>query len=160
MKVVSDTSPLCYLVLIDLIDLLPNLYNRVIIPSAVFDELSASQAPEPVQTWIANPPDWLETRIVESSPDIELIELDLGEQEAITLAETIGADLLVLDDKAARKIASERGLRIIGLLGILGVGVKRGLVDFSTAIEGLQQTNFRVSPTLLKSLLERYQDTE
>ncbi|NER93123.1 MAG: DUF3368 domain-containing protein [Symploca sp. SIO1B1] len=160
MKVVADTSPLCYLVLIDLIDLLPNLYDKIIIPRAVFNELSAPQAPDLVQLWIANPPDWLETQIVENQLDVELSQLDLGEQEAITLAESIGADLIILDDKAGRKIALHRGLRIIGLLGILGVAGQRGLVNLSVAIERLQQTNFRVSPSLLESFLERYQDTE
>ncbi|MBR8833400.1 MAG: hypothetical protein DSM106950_04985 [Stigonema ocellatum SAG 48.90 = DSM 106950] len=48
MAVVSDTSPLCYLVLIDLIDLLPELYGKVMIPQAVFNELSVPQAPEAV----------------------------------------------------------------------------------------------------------------
>jgi predicted nucleic acid-binding protein len=60
MAVVSDTSPLCYLLLIDLIDLLPELYDQVIIPQAVLHELSVPQAPEAVQAWIAQPPVWLE----------------------------------------------------------------------------------------------------
>ena len=37
MAVVSDTSPLCYLLLIDLIDLLAELYGKVIIPQAVLN---------------------------------------------------------------------------------------------------------------------------
>ena len=86
--------------------------------------------------------------------------MDLGEQEAITLADSLGADLIVLDDKAARQIALQRGLRIIGLLGILGVAAQRDLVDLSVAIERLQQTNFRVSPNLVESLLENYRDIE
>ena len=86
--------------------------------------------------------------------------MDLGEQEAITLADSLGAELIVLDDKAARQIALQRGLRIIGLLGILGVAAQRDLVDLSVAIERLQQTNFRVSPNLVESLLENYRDIE
>ena len=160
MKVVADTSPLCYLVLINCLDLLPNLYDKVIIPPAVFNELSAPQAPEKVQDWLANSPDWLEVEPLETQPDLGLQELDLGEQEAITLADSLGADLIVLDDKAARQIALQRGLRIIGLLGILGVAAQRDLVDLSVAIERLQQTNFRVSPNLVESLLENYRDIE
>lgn len=79
MAVVSDTSPLCYLVLIDLIDLLPELYNMVIIPHAVLYELSVPQAPERVQAWIAQPPAWLEVQPIENQPNVGLIELDLGE---------------------------------------------------------------------------------
>ena len=50
MKVVADTSPLCYLVLIDCIDLLPNLYDKVIIPPAVFNELSAPKHQNKLKT--------------------------------------------------------------------------------------------------------------
>ncbi|MBW4651077.1 MAG: DUF3368 domain-containing protein [Kastovskya adunca ATA6-11-RM4] len=161
MAIVSDTSPLCYLVLIDLIDLLPELYGKVIIPQAVLNELSVPQSPERVQSWIGKEfPDWLEVQPIEDLPDVELGQLDLGEQEAIILAEHIRADFIVLDDRQARQIALQRGLNIIGLLGILGVATQRNLINFSVAIERLQQTTFRASPVLIKSLLERYQATE
>jgi predicted nucleic acid-binding protein len=60
MIVVSDTSPVCYLVLIDGIDLLQNLYGRVIIPQAVYKELTAVRSPVKVQAWIAQHPKWIE----------------------------------------------------------------------------------------------------
>lgn len=160
MAVVSDTSPLCYLVLIDLIDLLPELYDQVIIPHAVLYELSVPQAPEPVQAWIAQPPVWLEVQPIENQPDVGLIDLDLGEQEAIALAEQLGADLIIVDDRDARQMALQRGLNVIGLLGVLGVAAQRNLVNFSVAIERLQQTTFRVSPVLIESLLERFRVRE
>ncbi|MEQ9622019.1 DUF3368 domain-containing protein [Coleofasciculus chthonoplastes] len=160
MAVVSDTSPLCYLVLIDLIDLLPQLYDQVIIPHAVLHELSAPQAPEPVQSWIVQPPAWLDVQRIDHQPNVELIELDLGEQEAITLAEKIGANLIILDDRDARQMALQRGLNVIGLLGVLGVAAQRKLITFSVAIERLQQTTFRASPILIETLLSRYQATE
>jgi predicted nucleic acid-binding protein len=59
MIVVSDTSPLCYLLLIDLIEVLPQLFGRVIIPQRVRNELLAPGAPKVVQEWISQPPDWL-----------------------------------------------------------------------------------------------------
>ena len=64
MIVVSDTSPLCYLLLIDLIEVLPQLFGRVIIPQKVRDELSASAAPQVVREWIAQPPNWLEVQSI------------------------------------------------------------------------------------------------
>ncbi|MFB2981516.1 DUF3368 domain-containing protein [Microseira sp. BLCC-F43] len=160
MIVISDTSPLCYLLLIDLVDLLPQLYGRVIIPQAVRDELSAPGAPDIVQIWISQPPEWLEIQTITNQPDMMLSQLDLGELEAIALAEQLGADAILLDDREARQIATERGLEIIGLLGILGAAASRGLVDFSIAIERLQQTTFRASSRLIQSLLERYQQNE
>jgi predicted nucleic acid-binding protein len=64
---------------------------------------------------------------------------------------------VLLDEKAARQVAMERGLQVIGLLGILGIAADRGLADFALMIEWLQQTNFWVSPRLLQMLLERYE---
>lgn len=65
-----------------------------------------------VKIWIAQPPNWLQIQPIELSQDIELKKLDLGEQEAILLAEQLKADLVILDDKSARRIAVERGLNI------------------------------------------------
>src|SRR5215470_19877607 len=59
MLVVSDTSPINYLVLMRQETLLPTLYERVVIPPAVHEELQRSQTPEEVRQWIAHPPVWL-----------------------------------------------------------------------------------------------------
>ncbi len=156
MIVVSDTSPLCYLLLIDLIEVLPQLFGRVIIPQRVRDELLAPGAPKVVQEWKSQPPDWLEVQTITAQIDAALNQLDLGEQEAITLALQLKADLILLDDLAARRIATQLQLEIVGLLGILGSAAKKGRVDFSAAIERLQQTTFRASPNLIQSLLQQH----
>ncbi|HAJ61431.1 MAG TPA: DUF3368 domain-containing protein, partial [Cyanobacteria bacterium UBA8543] len=101
------------------IEILQVLYNVVTIPQTVADELRASESPPVVKKWIAQPPDWLQIQANETLQSIELEKLDPGEREAILLAQQLKADLVILDDKAARRIALERGLRIIGLLGIL-----------------------------------------
>ncbi len=158
MIVVSNTSPICYLVLIDEIDVLPRLYGQVIIPEAVRDELRASGSPAVLQNWIAHPPDWLEIQSVVMSPDEVLEALDFGEREAILLAERLEADLIILDERAARRVAAERGLKVVGLLGILAQSAKRKLIDLPAAIERLRQTRFRASSSLLQSLLDRHRD--
>lgn len=156
MIVVSDTSPLCYLLLIDLIEVLPQLFGRVIIPQRVRDELLAPGAPEVVQEWISQPPDWLEVQTITAQIDAALNQLDLGEQEAITLALQLKADLILLDDLAARRIATQLQLEIVGLLGLLSSAAEKGRVNFSAAIERLQQTTFRASPILIQSLLQQH----
>lgn len=60
MIVISNTSPLCYLVLIDLVEILPQLFGAVVIPEAVWQELSDERSPEAVRRWIAQPPAWLQ----------------------------------------------------------------------------------------------------
>lgn len=154
--VVSNTSPICYLLLIGQVDLLPTLFGRVVIPKAVRDELASEDAPEPVRSWIAQPPDWLDIRDMKAEPDSGLSQLHRGEQEAILLAEELMTDLIILDEKAARQTAMERGLNLTGLIGILDESATRGLIDLPLAVERLRQTNFRISPRLLKSLLDRH----
>lgn len=153
MIVVSDTSPICYLLLINRIDILQILYGVVTIPQAVFNELSASESPPVVKNWIAYPPDWLQIQPIDPLQNIQLSTLDLGEREAILLAERLDADLVILDDKAARRIAVERGLRIIGLLGILKDAAKSGLLNLEITFEQLQEVGFWVAPSLLERLL-------
>ncbi|MEM8641444.1 MAG: DUF3368 domain-containing protein [Cyanobacteria bacterium P01_G01_bin.54] len=153
MIVVSDTSPICYLLLMGQIGILKELYGAVVIPQVVADELSAFESSALVQDWIAEPPDWLQVYTVEVSPAVTLDKLDPGEQAAIALAEELAADLIILDDKAARQIARDRGLKLIGLLGILKAAASRGLLDLELAFEQLQSYGFWVAPALLARLL-------
>lgn len=157
MLVVSDTSPICYLILIEQINLLPQLYDQIFIPDVVSNELVALDAPDAVQRWMKHPPDWLMVSTVTRSPDADLLELDRGERAAILLAEEVGATLLLIDERKGRTIARSRGLAITGLIGILDAAASVGLLDLPTAIAKLQTTNFRVSPQLIRSLLQKYE---
>ena len=152
MIVVSDTSPINYLLLINQVDLLPRLFERIIIPEAVSEEMLASGSPLTVQKWIKNSPPWLEIQAV-FTLDSSLSRLDLGEQAAITLAQTLPADLLLIDERLGRKEANERSIPIIGTLGILDEAARQGWIDLRETIAQLQQTNFRISPRLIQTLL-------
>ena len=66
MIVVSDTSPLNYLVLIEAVEVLPAIFGRVVVPPTVIEELQAPGARDAVKAWIAAPPSWLEVRSPES----------------------------------------------------------------------------------------------
>ncbi len=158
MIIISDTSPICYLVLIDCIEVLPILYKNVIIPQAVYQELQAEETPKAVKEWIKNYPNWLIIRNITNASDSELDKLDQGEREAIILAEEIKANLLIVDDRAARNLANKRGLKIIGLLGILIDAARNNLIDLPTKINQLQETTFFISPKLLQSILSQYQE--
>jgi predicted nucleic acid-binding protein len=150
--VVSDTSPINYLLLIDQIGLMPRLFQQIIIPDIVRDEMIDSSAPLTLQKWIANPPSWLTVQTV-SRVDTTLNALDPGEQAAITLAQTLPADLLIIDERLGRRAASDRGIPIIGTVGILDDAADQGLVDLADSIARLQQTNFRISRQIIQKLL-------
>ena len=156
MIVVADTSPICYLQVIGHVDLLPALFGQILVPGAVRDELTHSRAPLAVQEFMQQSPAWLDVRPVVAKTDAGLEKLHPGEREAIILAETSGADLIILDEKAARQLAAERGLRVTGLLGVLDEAATRGLIDLPAVVERLRQTTFRASPRLLESFLQRH----
>jgi predicted nucleic acid-binding protein len=84
------------------------------------------------------------------------MKLQVGERAAILLAESISAELILLDEKSARRIAAQRGMRITGTLGVLGEAALCGLMDLPAAIDRLRRTNFRRSPALMKATLDRF----
>lgn len=84
MIIVSDTTPLNYLILIDQAHILHELYDSVIIPQAVFDEMQRAETPAEVRTWIADRPAWLEVRPAQAP--VTALKLSVGECEAIALA--------------------------------------------------------------------------
>ena len=151
--VVADTSPLNYLVLIELIDVLPRLYRRIVIPLEVFSELTDPVTPRPVWEWARTPPDWLEVRSVPGSDDPALSHLDPGERSAIVLAHSEGEALLLIDETAGRLEASRRGIANTGTLGVLRAAALADLVDLQSALARLRSTNFRISKALLDDLL-------
>jgi predicted nucleic acid-binding protein len=95
--VIADTGPINYLILIGHIEILPRIFERVIVPGVVLAELSHEFAPESVQRWVAAAPDWLE---VDESPAVApSAGIHKGEAAAIALASRLHADLLLMDDR-------------------------------------------------------------
>jgi predicted nucleic acid-binding protein len=156
MIIVSNTSPINYLILIGQIDLLPALFRQITIPQAVYSELSDMEAPNPVQTWIATPPDWLKIQSTSQDSDSSIDLLDPGESAAILLAQELNADLLVLDDMKARRVAKARGLSITGILGVLDQAATMKLINLPAAVQSLQNTSFWASDSLFQRLLDKH----
>lgn len=154
MIVVSDTSPIHYLLLINQVELLPKLYGSINIPEVVRDEMLAPGAPIILQQWIQQPPSWLNVYVVELPTNLALMRLDPGERAAIQLALQIQADLLIVDDKPARQAATALGIKITGLLGILSEAARLGEIELPVVLAQLMnKTNFRASPKLIQTLL-------
>lgn len=156
MTVVSNTTPLNYLILIKHVEILSLLYGKISIPRAVFQELTAVGTPAIVRAWMRSAPVWLEVASVALPPDASLQGLHAGEREAILLAEHFGAGALIIDDRDGRQEAIRRGLRVTGTLGALDEAAERGLIDLAEALTRLGQTSFRASPALLQSFFDRY----
>jgi predicted nucleic acid-binding protein len=154
--VVADTSPLRYLVQIDHIQLLPRLFEKILIPSVVSDELRHPSAPEVVRNWVSSRPDWLEVSVVNLSDDPSLGALDDGEKSAISLGLSVSADLILIDDRRGAAAARDKGLEVTGTLGILDLAARRGMIDFASALARLRATNFRRREELLDALLKQH----
>lgn len=155
MVVISDTSPLNYLILIEAVRILPQMYGRVLVPTAVAAELSAAGAPEKTRAWFANPPSWLEIHQAAGAADEEL---DAGEAEAIALAKTLRADLLLIDERKGTRIAREReGLTTTGTLGVLFDAGLLGLIELAAAFKRLEtETTFQAPAAFFEQLLEEF----
>ena len=151
--VIADTGPINYLLLIEQIHILPVLFERVILPVAVKEELSRAKAPVVVQQWIASPPAWIEVREVLRGKGA-LRRLDPGEEAAIILALEINADVLLMDDRAGVVVARHMGLNVSGTLGVLAMASRRGLVDLAAAFDRLKRTNFYCPRELMDQLLK------
>jgi predicted nucleic acid-binding protein len=150
MLVVADTSPINYLVLIGQINVLPQLYSRILIPPAVLAELKHPVAARVVRAWATSAPSWLEVRNPKS--DVALPQLDPGESAAIALATEVHAEVVLIDDKAGRQEAVRRGLKVAGTLSVLDEADRAGLVVFDDAVAELRKTSFRVSAAVLSEI--------
>jgi len=151
--VVSNTSPLNYLILIEKDDVLAALFGTVFVPPAVVSELLREETPEVVRAWIANPPAWL--RVLAPRRVDPSLDLDTGESEAIALAEELHADWILLDEVKARRIATARGLKVAGTLAVLFEAHERGLLDLRQAVEDLRRTTFYLDERLVQTILDR-----
>ena len=155
MKAVVNSSPLIFLAKINRLDLLNKLFDEVIIPKAVYEEAVLNGKRD--KTEIIKNLNWIKVEEVKNRRLINFLMnfLDYGESEVIAYAVENNIDLVVLDDKDARKIAREFDLKVIGTLGILIISKKKGYInELKPIIEKLVDNNFRISEKLLRRILE------
>ncbi len=151
--VVSDTSPLHYLILCGAETVLPHLFRQVVIPPTVFRELQQPNTPPLVQQWARSLPAWA---AVQAPKSVNLaLDVDPGELEAICLAREIKAAAVLMDDRAGRSAAIHCGLAVIGTIGLLEQAAARGLLKLPDTMERLRKTNARLDPELIRAALER-----
>lgn len=151
MIVVSDTSPLNYLIIIGHIEIIPQLFDNVLVPTAVVTEMCHPEAPKVVRDFASALPKWIEVHApTKNDPNLEF--LGEGEKEAILLAAERKADLVLIDERAGRDEAQKAGLRVAGTLALLQKAGQQGFIDLDRALEALDSTSFRVSPELMKRM--------
>ncbi|MBK8562113.1 MAG: DUF3368 domain-containing protein [Saprospiraceae bacterium] len=157
MIVISDTSPISNLFVIGRLDLLQEIYQQIILPQAVYDELmklkSFGYDIQEIDKLV-----WMVVKKPVNSQQVLLLRmnLDAGESEAIVLSQETNADLLLIDERAGAKKAKELGLKTIGLLGVLVKAKDLGMFDsLKSILEELQEkAGFWLSAKLKKEILD------
>jgi predicted nucleic acid-binding protein len=152
--VVSDTSPLNYLILIHTIDVLPTLFTEIYAPPKVIEELQRSRTPDLVRAWAQMPPPWLHL----STPSTAIttsVRLHPGELPAIALAKELQADAILIDERKGWRVASEHGLKAIGTLNVLEFAAERKLLDLMPVLESLRRTTFYITDEYINAALQR-----
>ena len=140
--------------------MLGRLFDRVMIPMTVYNELRHAHAPAAVQSWAAAPPPWLSVQEV-ARADLDAIDarLDEGERAVVALALKLRPDLVLLDDRAGVSVAQALGFAATGTLGLLVRGAQRQLLDLDTVFAALGKTNFHWTATLRADVIARYRNT-
>lgn len=142
--VVADAS--CFILLdkIDGLSLLENLFKTIITSSEVAKEFG-----KPL-------PEWVQLKDVKDKnfQSALFLQVDAGEASAIALAAENPPSLLIIDDLKGRKLAQKLNLTITGTLGVILTAKKEGIIPrVRPFFDSIQATNFRISPTLLQSIL-------
>lgn len=158
MIVVSNSTPLIALSAIGQFSLLQSLYSNMAIPEAVYDEVVIAGAGKSGSQEVANAV-WISKHIVLNQQAVtDLLnqtKLQIGESEAIILAQELNADLLILDDNNARKEAKTRNVSVTGTVGILLLAKQQGLIAVvKSSLDALLQSGFRLSTTTYQATLK------
>lgn len=152
--VVVDTTPIIALSLIGQLDLLRKLYGRVVVPAAVQAEVFAGGAAG-VGIRELREASWLEVVSLQDPGRAALIaDLERGEAEVIALAQEQGADLVVIDERLARRHAKRLGMRLTGTLGVLLRAKQLGAIEaVAPMIDQLRQGGIRLSDDVVAEVL-------
>jgi predicted nucleic acid-binding protein len=161
--VVSDTSPINNLAAINQLHLLQQLYGTVLIPEAVYQELTDPDFPvagaKEVQTFT-----WIQIRAVEDRTMLKALssELDPGEAEAIVLALEMKAEQVLIDERRVRMIAARLNLHYTGILGVLVEAKSQGFISTVKPLldDLINKAGFWVAEPLYKSVLRLVNETK
>lgn len=148
--IVSDSTTVIILFNLNRVELLSNLFPKIIIPSAVYDEVSVKK------TVVL--PEFITVKKPKACEVLETLKLllDSGESEAIALALELKSKLII-DEKKGRKIAIRQGLEIIGLLGVVYLNIKKGFLskeEGEAFLESAVNHGYRINQNLIDAMFK------
>ncbi len=146
LTVVSNSSPLIGLNQINQLSVLEKLFGSITIPTAVAQEVAPS----------VKLPEWINLKPLSQPMAARILATALGpgESEAISLAVELGNAQIILDDRAARRLAQGLGLSVVGTLGIVLAAKRRGfLITLHPQLDALTNNGFHLAPELYQRVL-------
>jgi predicted nucleic acid-binding protein len=152
-RVVVNSTPLIALSLVGHLSLLKIIFDEVVVPASVHDEVVVQGKSRPGAVELGNA-DWIVVKAPQEKPSLSpmLLGLDQGEMDVILLARELEADWVLVDEKLGRKVAEAVGLRVKGTLGVLLIAYRAGLLsrkEAEEAVERLAESTTRVSARLV-----------
>lgn len=157
MIVISDTSCIGYLIIIDRLFLLKDNFLEIVIPQTVHKEVLQLSEKYDLSRYLHS--DWISINTIKNNKLYnELLKVvDEGESEAIVLSQEINADLLLIDERKGTEIARSFGIRTIGLLGVLLLSKEKKIIPLVQPIldELIANTTFRITKILYTNVLKQ-----
>lgn len=164
MIVVSDTTPLISLLKIGRLDLLEKLFGKVLIPQAVYEELTVDERFK-LEAEQLKQKEFITVRTVINPDSVSILKratgLDQGESEAIVLTDEVKAELLLMDEAKGRAVSSEMGFRIMGTIGVLMAAYEEHELtsnEVKECVSGLQRAGRHIGQRHYQMLLDMLED--
>lgn len=161
MIVVSDTTPVISLIKIEKLELLKNLFGEILIPEAVFRELTTNNLFSD-EAEIVKKCEFLKIVSVQNKKSLEILQkitgLDDGESESIIIVDEQKSDLLIMDERKGRKVAEKMGITLTGTVGILIQAFNEKMIsadDVKLCLQNMRNQNIRISESLVEKVLAR-----
>jgi len=160
-KLICNTGPLVALSMIDRIDILQHLFELVAVPEAVHKEILEGG---PINAGLSNyqKAKWIKVMTLSNPIDPLLsTSLDAGEAAVIGLARELNANLVLVDERKARKIARTiYGLHVIGSARVLVEAKRRGLIDnVGAALQAMRDGGYRLGDSIVTVALKQAGET-
>lgn len=155
--VIADSGPIFSLAIIDKLTLLDAIFDKILISNAVWEEISLDIS-KPFQSRIIS---YFQNKVypIKGFNDLTFI-MDYGESESVILYKEVNADFLLIDDKKARNIAENLGVKCIGTLGILSYAKEKGFINnLKPIFEDLIKHKRYYSIELLNAILIKNNET-
>ena len=156
-KVICNTGPIVALSMIGRIDILRDLFELVTVPEAVHMEILEGGTTNAGLAGYRKV-NWIKVGTLSKPVDPLLrTSLDFGEAAVIELARELSVNLVLVDERKARKIARTiYGLNVIGSARVLVEAKRHGLLDnVGAALQAMRNGGYWIGDSIVDAALKQ-----